>query len=277
MMMSQQIVNRIVVSFSFAIFVAAFSPKVEYTLLIYFLTILYAGINRVIESLFPGTIILDGKPTPKFRLYVSIFHSGMVASSMLSTILFLHACGFGTDTTTWLQSGWIDWKDDDNNKSFFLAEALDVLTLCITIAFEIKDGLVDDFDFSMLRIGIYVHHLAAAAGCLYILNCSYGKGYMLFSGVQALVTSFFYCIWRLDQLSTPLYCVILTTSNVVSLWFTFKYYLLAQTKGDFTLLFPLIVGVLLLVRQYPVAQIIIKRLSNSKKNNSVVAGNQKIG
>eukprot|EP00546_Thalassionema_frauenfeldii_P003943 CAMPEP_0178922578 /NCGR_PEP_ID=MMETSP0786-20121207/16237_1 /TAXON_ID=186022 /ORGANISM="Thalassionema frauenfeldii, Strain CCMP 1798" /LENGTH=209 /DNA_ID=CAMNT_0020596969 /DNA_START=51 /DNA_END=677 /DNA_ORIENTATION=- len=193
----QRIFRRIVISSSFAGIIIIYSPKVEYTFLTFFLSLVYVWLNSMVERFFPGTLILDGVPSPKYRLYTSILHDGFVAGGILFAILLLRFAGFGNDIPTWLTHGWedCDFGSNDGDTSHNLVEGLDVLAMCVTIAFEIKDGIVDDFDLRLERVGIYIHHVATTFCCLYILNCEYGKGLMLVNGLQALLGSLLYCLW----------------------------------------------------------------------------------
>jgi len=249
----KRVLRRAMVSASFAGMVMMYSPTTEYAALTFTLALFYVWINAVVENFFPGNIVLDGKPSPKFRLYTSIFHDGIIAGGLLVTILVLRA----NHLSDWFTDGW-KREVEATNDSIFL-ENLDAFALCITIAFEIKDGLVDDFDLSLERVGIYIHHVATSAACLYILNCTYGKGYMLINALQALMGSLIYCIWRLNLLNTTLYCVTMTLSNILAVTLTMKYFFLAQSKGEVAALFTGLCIPIGIVRQYPVMQIILKR------------------
>jgi len=250
--------RRVMISASFAGMVAMFSPTLEYTLLTFSLVLFYVWMNAVVERYFPGNISLDGKPSPKFRLYTSIFHDGIIAGGLLVAILYFRA----NKLSQWLTDGW-EGQHSDNN---ILLETLDAFALCVTIAFEIKDGLVDDFDLSLERVGIYIHHVATSGACLYILNCSYGKGYMLVNALQALMGSLIYCVWRLKKLNTIIYCVTMTLSNVLATTLMIQFFLLAKSKGELAVLFPLLCIPIGLVRQYPVMEVIVKNFS---KNRSI--------
>lgn len=265
----ERVLRRAAVSASFAGMVILYSPTMEYAALTLVLALLYVWINAMVENFFPGNIVLDGKPSPKFRLYTSIFHDGIIAGGLLVAILILRA----NHLSDWLIDGWkreVEATDD----AIFL-DNLDAFALCITIAFEIKDGLVDDFDLSLERVGIYIHHVATSAACLYILNCEYGKGYMLINALQALMGSLLYCIWRLNQLNTTLYCVTMTLSNILAVTLTMKYFFLALSKGDIAVLFTALCIPIGIVRQYPVMEIILKRgrQSCNKNDHGLKKGN----
>jgi len=250
--------RRVMISASFAGMVIMCSPTVEYTLLTFSLVLFYVWMNAVVEKYFPGNLLLDGKLSPKFRLYTSILHDGIIAGGLLVAILCLRA----NNLSQWLTDGWEGHESGNNN----ILETLDAFALCVTIAFEIKDGLVDDFDLSLERVGIYIHHVATSGACLYILNCSYGKGYMIVNALQALMGSLIYCVWRLNKLNTIMYCVTMTLSNILATTLMVLFFLLAKSKGEVAVLFPLLCIPIGIVRQYPVMEVIVKHLS---KNNNI--------
>ena len=261
------IIRRSLVLASFVAIVIVYCPFVEYTLIVVFFMALYVRLNRYIETTYPGTIELDGEYVPKFRLYVSLIHDAIAGVIMLIIVLLHYFIG-SNGVLYWLECSWNDSFTNNTNENIdTLLDALDLIAMCGTMAFEMKDSIVDDFSWNLERMGIYIHHVATVGACLYILNCNYGRGYMILNGLQCLVGSSIYCIWRLSKLSTVVYCISMTLSNMFGIWLLIQYYILAQDHGDIPITFVTLCSFICFVRQYPVMEVIVHQLRQHQSQN----------
>ena len=257
--------RRSLVLASFASVVIAYCPCIEYAILVFILTASYVWLNYKIEKLYPDSIEFDEQPL--FRFYVSIIHD-VIAGLFILIILSSHL-SFGRVIVPWLQSDWNtsftavhDDTVSSRNNVDLVFKALDVIAMCGTIAFEMKDAIVDDFHFgSIERVGIYIHHLSTIGACLHILNCRYGRGYMILNGLQCLVGSAIYCLWSIGHIHTFLYCIAMTVSNLFGLWLCQQYYILSKDYDyDDAFIFVLLVSFICFIRQYPVMEVIVHQI-----------------